>query len=475
MFPAILAALGRGAAALGRGAGSTAGKSTAGMDTKQLARHLAKNAGNGGDGETKSKGAGFADFTSKFLSAQGSFSKAFRTLTSDITAPIDGINALGQSINKFVSLSSPGKTALFDLRIKDAYAVVGRSMEPMLDIFTKVAENIGDMFARSGPQLKRMFTTIGKFFETFGAITVKMEPVFNAVIMLVDKLVGTFNRLIGPLDSQNTFWDKLADTMARFIDNIGGFVDFLATVFDQMWDVFKKFGDRIGGWGKVALGAIPGGVGLAANWAAKKAAGGNKWTGPDSSSMSKPSAKAAGTAVRQAEIVNSADELQRKMAVQALTAQGMGEQKTEGVQIKIALETIHEDMMDLIRVTKEKGANLTDKLQQFLSKNAAEAALLAGVGAGQNQQNPLPNFTGNLSAAWGQKSQGMNSGAFSADDVFTRNSPSSASTSNDVNEIVNMIKNWSPQIGEQVKAAYESAAEKQTRTVLDFLGNLRVS
>lgn len=97
------------------------------------------------------------------------------------------------------------------------------------------------------------------------------------------------------------------------------------------------------------------------------------------------------------------------------------------------------------------------------------------MGAGQNQQNPLPNFTGNLSAAWGQKSQGMNSGAFSADDVFTRNSPSSASTSNDVNEIVNMIKNWSPQIGEQVKAAYESAAEKQTRTVLDFLGNLRVS
>lgn len=343
-FPAILAAL-------GRGAGGKFVKEFAAGFSKGFKGNFGKDQGQ----DNGSKGGMFSSIVPNFISAQGMASKAFRQLTADITAPIDGINALAQSISKFTSLSSPGKTALLDLRIKDAYAVVGRSMEPLLDSFTKVAENIGDMFARSGPQLTRLFSTVGKSFEALGTITVKMEPLFNAAIMFVEKLVSTFNKLIGPLDTQDTLWDKLADMFARFTDQMSGFVDFLSDVLDGTWKALKAFAYKI----DVLSGPI--------TWVYKQLGrdpNAGRFGRPDSSMFSKPGAKAAGTAVRQAEVVNSADELQRRMAVQALTSQGMGEQKSEGIQIKIAIDTLHQDVMEIISIIKGKGSEFYDKLNE---------------------------------------------------------------------------------------------------------------
>ncbi len=135
-FPAVLAALGRGA---GASVMKPTGFSAMGRMPGSIMKPTNQFGGYGGGmnfspkpepKEKKEKpsdtGVHFGGLVSGFLGANSKFTKAFQDLTKNITAPIDNINALAQSISKFTSLSTPGKTALLDLRIKVAYAVVGR-------------------------------------------------------------------------------------------------------------------------------------------------------------------------------------------------------------------------------------------------------------------------------------------------------------------------------------------------------------
>jgi len=358
-FPAILAALGRGAG------GAAAFKEDPKKEIRDLAKKLQQKMDNP---TTNGKSGLFGSVMPDFLDANSKLSKSFRQLVVDITSPIDAINALGQSITKFTSLSSPGKTALFDLRVKDAYAVVGKAMEPLLDVFTKVAENIGDMFARSGPQLKILFKTIGGAFEKLGAITLKMEPIFNSAVMFMDKLVGSFSRLLGPLEQQNSFWDKFANTISEFIDGIYPVVDFAEGTLDGFITILRDFveeviniGDQLDAWEERNFGDA---LGKSVN----KALGFKR--GNNSSDLSNPNAKAEGSAVRQAEVVNSADELQRRMATQALTSQGANAGKSETLQVKSVLEDIDSDIKKIVsyaaNFSKEVYGGLTEAQREYV-------------------------------------------------------------------------------------------------------------
>lgn len=105
-----------------------------------------------------------------------SLASAATGANTPMLAMLDTMKKFAAPVAALVKLSNPGPVAQFELVMKDAYAVLGRQLVPVLKAFTYGFQKLGDVFAKLEP-------IIAPFFETVGAVMMDMFDTIASALL----------------------------------------------------------------------------------------------------------------------------------------------------------------------------------------------------------------------------------------------------------------------------------------------------
>ncbi len=215
MIPAILAALGEASAGLG-GAAELAGATGAAKGMGDAAKHL---------GQLESVTAKLNPSMQKFvgaitllpnqlLQAKAAITTTFDTFVHGLAAPVDTVKQLGDLVSRFVRLSNPAAVSLFEYKVENAFASIGKILEPILSSLGQAADKTNVAMNKLAPAL---------------------EPFVDATVEVVDlvgnSLVPVFRELAPVLKMAGENTHALVvgmEQVARLGLSIGGFTGITA-------------------------------------------------------------------------------------------------------------------------------------------------------------------------------------------------------------------------------------------------------
>ncbi len=87
------------------------------------------------------------------------------TFTRALTVFVRGIDDAAKPIEALVRLANPAQADAFQRAIKDAYAVIGRSLIPIMEAFTRSARKIGDAMAGLEPIMEPAMKKLAEFVD----------------------------------------------------------------------------------------------------------------------------------------------------------------------------------------------------------------------------------------------------------------------------------------------------------------------
>ncbi len=88
-----------------------------------------------------------------------------QTFVGTLTTFVRGIDDAAKPIQSLVRLANPAQAEAFDRAIKDAYAVIGRSLIPIMEAFTRSARKIGDAMAGLEPIMEPAMKKLAEFVD----------------------------------------------------------------------------------------------------------------------------------------------------------------------------------------------------------------------------------------------------------------------------------------------------------------------
>lgn len=92
-------------------------------------------------------------FPGHILKVKESITSTAKIWLDAMSSPIDTVKELGDAVSKFVRLSNPALVKMFEYRVENTFATIGRTLEPILQALTRSAEKVGDAFAKLRPAL----------------------------------------------------------------------------------------------------------------------------------------------------------------------------------------------------------------------------------------------------------------------------------------------------------------------------------
>src|SRR5688572_27310738 len=67
----------------------------------------------------------------QLLQAKAVITSTFDTFVQGLAAPMDAVKQLGDSISRFVRLSNPASVTMFEYKVENMFASLGRVLEPV--------------------------------------------------------------------------------------------------------------------------------------------------------------------------------------------------------------------------------------------------------------------------------------------------------------------------------------------------------
>lgn len=142
-----------------------------------------------------------------------------------LAAPATTIKQLGDSISHYVRLYNPATAKMFEYRIENTFATIGRTLEPILAALTRSAEKVGDAFAKMRPALDPIGEEVAHLADVLsgGIIPAARElaPLMGAVAFQMRAMTGAlkgqlvvinqmlqFRRMLGPLAGPTGGFDE---------------------------------------------------------------------------------------------------------------------------------------------------------------------------------------------------------------------------------------------------------------------------
>jgi hypothetical protein len=331
-FPAIAAILGQ------LGGGSLAGGATAGAA-----------------GATGAATASTTQMTGAMTQLSGAMKPAtFNTneltgaitgLSAKLSAPIAAVKAFGDSLGHFTQLSNPGQFAVFTRVMTDAFAALGKGLEPLMGFAITVGQFVGDTFAKLEPIITTVSKIIadigGVFLSVFGGI---FKTVFEALTPVFEVFIAIANQIAPAFFAMNPAILAIMGVMRLFAESL-----------------------------------------LLITWPLRMAVKALQELGLMARSIN-PNASAKGMAAQNFSVSTSADEFQRSMATSALSSNGPATAEQAMVQMPGILQNIYkilgEFFADLPGAMKDALLAFVEAIVQGI-KNAAKAPFQAGQDAAQ--------------------------------------------------------------------------------------------
>ena len=162
------------------------------------------------DARVKGLQAGTTAMTVGMLSADRATHGFMGHFVGMLDAMAHTVDHLAGPVRDFVALANPAKAQMFDLAIKDAHAVVGRELIPVLDAFTRTARIAGDTMAGFEPVVEPAVRAVAELVDDIGTglreAAVECEPeirLLTEAIVVMAKEAGFWARNLGGLASLN--------------------------------------------------------------------------------------------------------------------------------------------------------------------------------------------------------------------------------------------------------------------------------
>ncbi len=162
------------------------GKVGAGLAALGAGKQLAGNALGAMGGVIKSV-AGVAGLATSALGPMGA---VLGGVTGALTAPIDAIKSMVDSIVGFVSLANPGVVQQFTYAMNDLMGVVGGMLTPVMQGLTVVTRTFGDTFAKLTPVLQPLFDAYAQYLADYAVIIgTVIEAMAPFIQLLADGMI----------------------------------------------------------------------------------------------------------------------------------------------------------------------------------------------------------------------------------------------------------------------------------------------
>jgi hypothetical protein len=274
--------------------------------------------------------------------------QTFAGMVTNLSAPIQAVQTMGQALGQFTSLSNPGQFAVFQRTMADAFAALGKGLEPLMSFMIRLGQFVGDTFAKFSPVL----AAVSSGLAAAGDMMLKIFG--DVLVTTLDALAPSFDVIISLFKD---FYPIFIALQPAFLLIVGQ-VKLLALALQV---VLWPFNQAI----KVlqALGL----VGRSFN----------------------PNASSKGMAAQQFSVSTSADEFQRQMATAALSSGGELQedpaQKVPGILERI-YDWLAQFSSDIPKMLKDALMEFVDAIVQGI-KNAAKAPFQAGYDAAEGLLN----------------------------------------------------------------------------------------
>ena len=134
----------------------------------------------------------------------------FKEVVGHLAAPLAAIQEIGDTLGAFTSKSNPGQFARFTLVMNDAFASLGRGLEPLMEFVIRLGTFAGDMFSKFSPVLAALSRAVAKFGDAllamyrrfYAEVLTALKPAIDLFIFLLDEIapvVMRFNPVLGAL------------------------------------------------------------------------------------------------------------------------------------------------------------------------------------------------------------------------------------------------------------------------------------
>lgn len=337
-FPAIGAVL----SAIGRGFGTTiAGISGAGRAATGSfqAGWMGKSIGKPGSfaeffnnaGKSSQSIQQFSDSLAKFatpvtnaISIFGLLSKWAAFAVNQLSFAASAMQTLGNAVGMFTGLSNPAQLNIFNNVMRDTMAALGRSLEPLMYFIIKLTQSVGDMYAKCGPIIERF---VQGFIDVGGAITKVLGGAFGVFINFFGSTLEAIAEPLGVLVSMlivlNPLFIILGITIATMVTVVSAILLPIKLLMGALGIKFGKFD---------------------------------------------PNATSKGAAAKNFEVSTSVDEMQRKMATDALSS-GTGKKQ----------EDVPNILDEILKTIKDFITNLPQKLKDAAVDGVKDSVPGAGM------------------------------------------------------------------------------------------------
>lgn len=338
-FPAIaalLGSLGGGSIAGGATAGAAGATGAATASTTQMTGAMTNLAG-------AMKPATF--YTNELTSS-------ITGLTAKLSAPIAAVKSFGDSLGHLTSLSNPGQFAVFGRVMNDAFAALGKGLEPLMGFAITLGQFVGDTFAKLEPIITTVSKVIaeigGVFLNVFGGI---FKSVFDTLTPVFELFIAISNQIAPAFFAINPIILVFVGLMKLFAESL------MVITFPL----------------RMAVKALQA-LGLMAK-------------------TINPNASAKGMAAQNFSVSTSADEFQRQMATSALSSNGPKTAEEATIAMPSIMEGIKQSIEDIKNslpgVLKTAAMDLVNGIVSSLKENNPVSQ---GVKAGEEFAGFLRNL-----------------------------------------------------------------------------------
>lgn len=234
-------------------------------------------------------------------------SEIFKGLPGLIVKPLEMVKQFGDAIGQFSSLSNPGQAAVFGRTMTDAFAALGKGLEPLMGFAIRLGQFVGDVFA-------------------------KYEPVISAISQGLANVGDMFLKIFGGIF--NDVFTALTPMLEVFVDVIGTLMPIFAIVqpvLIVLVGVMQLFALEL----------------RAVTYPLRLVIGFLQSLGIMSKKIN-PDATSKGMAAQNFSISTSADDFQRQMATAALSSNGPATPDQAIVQMPGILDDIKNEIKDLV-------------------------------------------------------------------------------------------------------------------------------
>lgn len=231
MIPAIVAALGQtgAASAAGGSAAAAGGVAALGGELLQTAGAVQSltSSVSGLRHPTSMVGKALNMLGKDFLEFEHVVTSVGQNLVNVLAMPINTIKKLGDTINTFTQLSNPAAVAMFEFKVENTFATIGRVLEPIMESLTRAAEKVGDTFAKIREPMTRISEGIGEVIDvvmdTFGEAVELVSPHIQMMSMHLQLMAQAFKVLHEPVRNVIMMFNALSRNLMELLGIDTGF------------------------------------------------------------------------------------------------------------------------------------------------------------------------------------------------------------------------------------------------------------